>query len=141
MKQTKYINSGGLAFFENQDMRKLDEYAKEGWILESFTPFGYKLIKVKPENIKYSLDYQKKVDADYFSYFEAAGWTHVCSGGNQIHIFSAPEGTHPIYTEKVTMFEKYETARKSMGKVALPTLIITLILFLLTVLSGIRWDA
>ena len=138
MKQTKYINSGGLAFSENEDMEKLGEYAKEGWILENITSFGYKLRKRKPENIKYSLDYQKEVDDDYFSYFEASGWSHVCSGANQIHIFSAPEGTSPIHSDKVTVVEKYEIIRKSMGKVALPTIIITLMLFLLTILSGIE---
>lgn len=136
MKQTKYINSEGLAFSENDDMKKLGEYTKEGWIFESITPFGYKLRKKEPQNITYTLDYQKAVDEEYFSFFEEAGWTHVCSGTNQMHFFSAPEGTNPIHTEKMTSIEKYETARESMGKIALPTLIITCVLFLIPILSG-----
>ena len=33
----------GITFFEEKDMKKLSEYAKEGWILERFAGIGYKL--------------------------------------------------------------------------------------------------
>lgn len=131
MKQTKYVSSGGTAFSENKDMRKLSNYAKKGWILESFAPFGYKLRKGECKNIAYSLDYRKQADDDYFAYFEATGWSHVCSLGNQVHVFSAPAGTDPIYSDKLTTIEKYETEKKKVGKVALPTMIITILLFFL----------
>lgn len=137
MEQTKYIYSGGLASFEHEDMTKLSEYAKDGWILESLTSFGYKLKKRKPVNVTYSLDYNKGANKEYFSYFEAAGWSHVCSGGNQIHIFSAPKGTIPIYTDKMTVIEKYKIARGNIKKTTLITFIITLFLFLLTLLSSV----
>lgn len=139
MRKTKYVPSGGTAFTENKDMKKLGKYAKKGWLLESFAPFGYKLRKGECKDIEYSLDYRKEADEDYFSYFEAAGWSRVCSLGNQIHIFSAPKGTEPIYSDKVTAIEKYETEKKRMGKVALPTLIVTLVLFLLGMLSNNGW--
>src|SRR5699024_1009621 len=82
MKQKKYVSSGGLAFSEEKDMKKLSKYAKKGWILEGFAPFGYRLQKGEPATIQYSLDYQMDADEDYFAYFEAAGWSHVCSSGN-----------------------------------------------------------
>lgn len=139
MKQTKYIPSMGLAFFEEADMKKLEKYAKEGWILEKFAPLGYKLRKEKPQNIEYSLDYQKEADEDYYSYFEAAGWSHVCSVGNEINIFSAPVGTKPIYSDKVTNIEKYEREHKQMGKLALPLLIAFVIFLSLSMLSKYSW--
>jgi len=139
MRNTKYVSSGGVAFSESKDMKKLSKYAKNGWLLESFAPFGYKLRKGESKNIEYSLDYREEADDDYFAYFEEAGWSHVCSLGNQIHMFNAPSGTTPIYTDKLTTVEKYATEKKRMKKVALPTLIVTLMLFFLGMLSNYGW--
>ncbi|WP_042454394.1 DUF2812 domain-containing protein [Neobacillus dielmonensis] len=132
MGETKYVPSGGLAFTEEQDMKKLSDYAKEGWILAGFAPLGYKLIKGTPQNLIYCVDYHKDVDEEYFSLFEAAGWAHICSQGNEIHIFSAPAGTTPIYSDKETLMEKYEREKRQMGKWAVPFLIATLVFFFLS---------
>lgn len=139
MKKTKYVPSGGLAFFEEKDMKKLSNYAKEGWILEDFALLGYKLRKGKPMNIEYSLDYQKQADEEYFLIFKEAGWSHVCSVGDEIHLFSAPTGTKPIYSDKPTTIEKYEREKKQMGKTALPLFISTFVFLLLSLLSKYGW--
>ncbi|RUL48818.1 DUF2812 domain-containing protein [Lysinibacillus antri] len=139
MKQVKYIPSGGLAFFEEKEMKKLAEYAKEGWILEKIAGLGYKLRKGERKDIEYSLDYQKEVDDEYFALFEAAGWSHVCSVGNEIHIFSASTGTKPIYTDRPTTIEKYEREKKQMGKSALPFFISTVVFWLLGIFSNPGW--
>lgn len=139
MKKVKYIPSGGLAFFEEKEMKKLSDYAKEGWILEKFAVLGYTLRKGESKNIDYSLDYQKEADDEYFAFFEVAGWSHVCSAGNEIHIFSAPTGTKPIYTDRPTTVEKYEREKKQMGKAALPFLISTVAFWLLSFVSSWGW--
>ncbi|MEH7253686.1 DUF2812 domain-containing protein [Neobacillus niacini] len=136
MRKVKYIPSGGLAFYEEKEMKKLAKYAKEGWILEKFAGLGYKLRKEESKDIEYSLDYQKEADDEYFTFFEAAGWSHVCSAGNEIHIFSAPTGTKPIYTDKPTTVEKYEREKKQTGKAALPFFISTVVFWLLGVFSN-----
>ncbi|MCM3767045.1 DUF2812 domain-containing protein [Neobacillus niacini] len=136
MKKVKYVPSGGLAFYEEKEMLKLGKYAKEGWILEKFAGLGYSLRKGEPQDIQYSLDYQKDADEEYFAIFEAAGWSHVCSEGNEIHIFSAPTGTKPIYTDKPTIVEKYEREKKQMGKTALPFFISTVVFWLLSFLTN-----
>ena len=135
MKDTKYIHSGGLAFSEEKDMKRLSHYAKKGWILEGFAPFGYRLKKGKPQNLIYNLDYQKEADEEYFSFFKAGNWTYVCSAGNEIHVFSAPEGTEPIYSDRATYIDKYEREMRQMGKYALPLLIVTVIFFLLSLID------
>ncbi len=137
MKKVKYIANGGLAFFEEKEMKKLAEYAKEGWVLEKFAGLGYKLRKGEPQDIEYALDYQKGADDEYFAFFEAAGWSHVCSAGNEIHIFSAPTGTKPIYTDKPTTVEKYEREKKQMGKVALPFFISTVVFWLVGIFNDL----
>jgi hypothetical protein len=139
MKKVKYISNGGLAFFEEKEMKKLAKFAKAGWILEKFAGLGYKLRKEESQDIEYSLDYQKEADDEYFALFEAAGWIHVCSSGNEIHIFSAPTGTKPIYSDRPTTVEKYEREKNNMGKAALPAFISTVVLWLLSVSSNWGW--
>lgn len=138
MKKVKYIPNNGLAFYEEKEMKKLAEYAKEGWILEKFAGLTYKLRKGESQDIEYSLDYQKNADEEYFALFEAAGWSHVCSS-DEIHIFKAPRGTKPIYTDRPTIIEKYEREKKEMGKHALPFLISTIVFWLLGILSNSVW--
>ncbi|RJE85182.1 DUF2812 domain-containing protein [Paenibacillus sp. 1011MAR3C5] len=141
MKMTKYVYSGGLAFTEASDMKKLSKHARKGWLLESFAPFGYTLRKGEPQNLIYSVDYQEDADADYFALFEEAGWKKVCSAGGEsaFHIFSAPPGTRPIYTDQDSLIERYERERKMSGKVALPLLIVTIVLLLVRIISGYGW--
>ena len=120
----KYVMVGGLAFSEEKDMDKLKKYAKEGWMLEGIA-FGlfYKFKKDEPKDIDYNLDYQSEADEEYFSLFLDAGWMRVVSIGNEMHIFSAPEGTKPIYSDKETEVDKYTRIKKKMGKGAIYSLI------------------
>ncbi|MCI1584624.1 MAG: DUF2812 domain-containing protein [Clostridium beijerinckii] len=128
---TKYIMSKGLSFAEYEEMQMLSEYASRGWKLEKFAFMGYKLKKAEPEKLQYALDYRINPDEEYFSYFNEAGWTNVCSIGNIIHIFSAPEGTKKIYTDNDTEIEKHISMYQSLKKVAIPFSICFIILFIL----------
>lgn len=139
MKQTKYIMSGGIAFSEEKDLEKLGNYAREGWVLDRFALFGYKLKKAEPQEIQYSIDFQPDADEEYFMYFKEAGWSHVCSVGNQIHIFSAYMGIKPIYSDKATAIERYEREKKQMGKAALITLTISVVFLLFNLMSSYGW--
>lgn len=122
---TKFVIIRGLAFSEEGDMRKLKNYAKEGWILDGIVGgFFYRLRKGEPRDLDYTVDYHSKVDGEYFNLFAAAGWTKVLSVSNTIHIFSAPAGTKPIYSDKQTMFEKYTGVRAQMGRWALYSFIV-----------------
>lgn len=135
MKTTKYVLNNGLAFSEEKDLKKLNELAKEGWMLDDFAfgGFFFKLKKAEPQSIIYNLDYQKNVDDDYFDYFASAGWTLVCSTDNSLFIFQAPEGTKPIYSDKTTLVDKYEAVKSQMFKVALPTFFTTVLLFFILI--------
>jgi len=136
LKDTKLVACGGLAFSEEKDFKKLSRLAKEGWILEGFSSFlFYRLRKGAPQDIQYSLDYQAKADEEYFSFFESAGWSHVCSAGNEMHIFSAPSGTKPIYTDEVSLIDKYAREQAQMKKIALPALILSVV-WALTIVLG-----
>lgn len=132
MKEVKYVYNGGLAFSEDRDMQRFSDYAREGWFLESFAylGFSYKLRKGTPKKLVYSLDYRKNADEEYFALFEASGWSLVCSQAH-IHIFSAPVGTKPIYTDQDTLLEKYEQEKNTTGKYAFTFLLTTFVFFLI----------
>lgn len=131
MFNTKYIMSKGLSFAEYEEMQMLAEYANKGWKLEKFAFMGYKLKKAEPEKLQYSLDYRINPDEEYFLYFNEAGWNKVCSIGNMMHIFSAPEGTKKIYTDSDTEREKHISQYESLKKMAIPSSICLIILLIL----------
>ena len=136
--KSKYVMIEGIAFNEEGDMKKLSKYASQGWILESIVGgFFYKLKKDKPQNIVYSLDYQTEVNEEYFNIFKEAGWKHVISVAKQMHIFSAEEGTKPIYSDKETQIDKYEDVRLRTGKASLYSSIAGIFLIGLLILSAI----
>lgn len=135
--KNKYVMIGGFAFSEDSDMKKLRDYAKKGWILEGITGLFYKLRKDKPQDIEYSLDYQDEATKEYFDLFTEAGWRHVVSSGNEVHIFSASVGTKPIYTERASEMEKYLSARNQMKRGSIYSLIALIILAVLSFVSAI----
>lgn len=118
--KNKYVMIRGFAFSESSDMERLSRYAKEGWILEGISRgFFYKLKKGKPQDIEYSLDYQDEATEEYFDLFSEAGWTLVVSICNKTHIFSAPVGTKPIYTEAASEIDKYSSIKDQTKKAAI----------------------
>lgn len=117
MSKTRYVLSGGLAFTEEKDMRKLSQWAEKGWLLESFAFLGYTLRKAEPQSLQYSMDIQdlNKADReDYYDMFRAGGWEPVCSSGDTIHIFKAKPGTKPIHSDNDTLYEKYRGGAKPL---------------------------
>ncbi|WP_154991994.1 DUF2812 domain-containing protein [Priestia megaterium] len=139
MKKTKYILSGGTAFAEKEDLQKLSDYAKKGWLLDRMVFFGYVLKKGEPQDLIYSLDFQKHADDEYFMLFEEAGWQHVCTTGHATHIFSAPRGTKPIYSDIETIIDKYKREKHFVGKAALSILVAMVFLLLFDVMSLYGW--
>jgi hypothetical protein len=114
MKKTKYIMSGGLAFAEEKDMEKLRKKSLQGWHVKGLRFMGYQLERGGKEDVIYSIDYRVLEDHEtdeYMEYFSAAGWTHVCTEAN-IHLFKAAPDTAPIYSEKDSKVEKYQTQGK-----------------------------
>lgn len=136
--KNKYVMIGGFAFTEESDMKKLKNYAKEGWILDKIVGgFFYKLRKAEPQNIVYSLDYQNEANEEYFAIFKEAGWTPVVSLENQMYIFSAQEGTKPIYSDSKTEIDKYIKMRNQTKKGSIVSSVIAVVLIALLVLSAI----
>lgn len=127
MRQTKYIISGGLAFTEEKDMEKLRRYSLKGWHASDFKFMGYTLEKGESTEYIYSVDYrslEEDEEEEYFDFFSSAGWSHITSEAN-IHLFRAPPNTKPIYSDRDTTVEKYETLSGSIKKLVIPFVLIT----------------
>lgn len=136
--KNKYVMISGLAFSEETDLKKLNKYAKEGWLLEGIVGgFFYKLRKDKPQDLIYNLDYQREADEEYFNIFKEAGWNQVVSVGNYIHIFSAKAGTKPIYSDRESEVDKYTRVRNTTKKGTIYSLVIGLILIGIMIISAI----
>ena len=133
----KYTLNSGLAFSESKDLKKLSAKAKEGWLLCGFAFGGlfYKLEAGSPTNIDYNIDYREKPDKEYFQMFKACGWDNVISSSNVIHIFKAPTGTTPIYSDHETEIEKYKSAKRMFEKAIIVTLIAIIVFIILNILS------
>lgn len=132
MRKKKYMMSGGLAFSEADDMKKLRQKSLEGWHLKRFRCAGYELEKGESEDVIYSIDYrvlEPDEKEEYFEMFTAAGWTSVCSD-YYMHIFKADKGTVPIYSDT-------ESARDKINRQAIPVKMVAILTVSLTIILGI----
>ncbi|SNZ16140.1 Protein of unknown function [Terribacillus aidingensis] len=133
MRQKKYVSSGGLAFSEKQDMRKLSKQAAKGWHLQDFSFMGYRLVRGEPKQVQYMIDY-RTLDAaeeqEYIGMFDESGWTLVCNSYG-MYIFEASIDTAPIYTDADTKQDKLKRASSFIPKSALIWTMLTVIAYLI----------
>ncbi|WP_077304479.1 DUF2812 domain-containing protein [Terribacillus halophilus] len=139
MRQKKYMSSGGLAFSEKQDMRKLSKQAAKGWHLQDFAFMGYRLVRGEPKQVQYMIDY-RTLDAaeeqEYIGMFEESGWTLVCTSYG-MYIFEASIDTSPIYTDADTKQDKLKRASSFIPKLA----VVTSILMIITYWIALKTDS
>lgn len=70
MKKTKYIMSGGTAFAEQEDLQKLSDYAKKGWLLDRFAFLGYTLKKESLKTFNIHWIFRKMQMMNIFSFLK-----------------------------------------------------------------------
>ncbi|WP_040978150.1 DUF2812 domain-containing protein [Oceanobacillus jeddahense] len=138
MRQTKYMMSGGLAFSEEKDMKKLRQLSLKGWHVNDFKFMGYTLEKGESSDYIYSIDYRllgEEEEAEYFDFFTSSGWSHVASSAD-IHLFRADPGTKPIYSDSDTTVEKYKNSSDFMTKLTIPLVFITALVWIGAIMSS-----
>jgi len=107
----------GLAFAEEYDLQRLSQWAADGWRLVKIEQLWMVLEQAPPEQAIFAIDYQDAPDSDYFEMCVAAGWHHVTSVEQQIHLFKAVPGTAAIFSpEDATT--KYRRAARLFAKSA-----------------------
>lgn len=113
---------------EEYDMERLSLEAKKGYIVEKLG-IRYTLRYQKPENLIFAIDYRNHPDDEYFELIKKSGWTHVDSL-DYIHLFKAPLGTAPLYTDTATQIEKYTQETRRMGQYSLAAILLLLVISL-----------
>ena len=140
MKQKKLVMMGGFATSEESDMRKLKKLAQRGWRLTGSKWLCYQFEKSEPENLDFATDYLHDADEEYFLAFEKAGWKHALSIAH-VHIFSAPAGTTPIYTDRSSEIQKLQNQEQFFKKPALVFSLLLVMAFVIEILfiPGTGW--
>ncbi|MCL1950705.1 MAG: DUF2812 domain-containing protein [Turicibacter sp.] len=128
MKTEKKLPLGDWIHNDEKELEKFADWAREGWILQATgMPYHpYKLVKGEPQNLVYAVDYftdKRENYAEYLRLFEAGGWKLVVRTeapwelfNKSLCIFSAIDGTPPIYTDKTTKAEIYGFRKKKSLK-------------------------
>jgi hypothetical protein len=88
-----------------------EEMAQQGYLLVKRSPFAWKFTLSESADYSFSLDcfwfIKTSEFEEYKAIFSSAGWEYVCSHDCQ-HIFYAPKGTKPIYTDNETLSAKFK---------------------------------
>ena len=107
-----YSFANGIESYEQRALKMFEEMALQGYRLEKRLPFIWRFGIAEPEKHSFSADYYwiakpSEFEA-YKGLFANAGWNYVCSDFDGHHIFAAPKGTKPIYTDKDTLSAKFK---------------------------------
>ncbi len=132
MTQVKHMMSGGLAFSEERDLKKLRQASLKGWHVQDFRPGGYSLQKGESADYIYAYDYRllaTNEQDEYLDLFTSAGWTPIASEAG-IHLFRALPGTKPIHSDQESTIEKHESISRFMTALAYPVILLTIALWL-----------
>ena len=124
---------GGFAFSDKTDMKKLKKLAKKGWLLKGSKYLSYELEKGEPQDLDFAVDYRDELDEDYLMTFEKSGWKLELSIEN-VHVFSAKEGTPPIYTDIDSEIEKLRYQELAFKKPAMISALLLVAFLVLDVL-------
>ena len=125
-----------LAFFEKSDVKMLKKLASEGWIFNGFAFGGYfyKFVEGPKQQLTYNLDIQFSPDEEYFDIIKSGGWEHIASQ-SCFHVFAAPVGTTPMYSNNEFEEGKYQEFTKQAGKTAIFSLLFFVLFCVFEVVS------
>lgn len=93
-------------------IKQLEEYAREGLLLEKVIGGQYYFKKVVPCNVRYSIETFSKASCydtipakttrEFIDYCEEAGWNYICSAGKNQFFYTTDENVVPIETDPVS---------------------------------------
>lgn len=130
----------GLAFAEEHDLQRLARWAAEGWRLVQIRGLYMVLEQAPLEQCVFAIDYQTTPEPEYFEVCATAGWTHVLSIEQHIHLFRAVPGTPSIFSANDATV-KYERAARMFAKPAWWSSVVLALSICIVLLSGQSWLA
>ena len=129
----------GLSCCVDEDLQRLSQWAAEGWQVVAVRRMAVVLERTSPARVEFALDYQHYPDDEYFELCRIAGWVHVVSLSQSIHLFSAPSGTRSMFSvHDTTMVLRAQ--QRLQRAVLLSGLALILVIWLVTALVW-PWSA
>jgi hypothetical protein len=150
----KFVIVTALAFSDQQDTKRLSEFASKGLLLNDFRVplLSYRLFPQDKQEVDFLIDFHQGATQEYMESYAQNGWEHVFSH-EDLHYFKAVKATAPFYTDIEGKAQRYKKESKRYGVYTIisvfPTLlfgyllsafqssgeVVTLPLFVLTGLS------
>ena len=124
----KFVIVTALAFSDQQDTKRLSEFASKGLLLNDYRIplLSYRLIPQEKQEVDFLIDYHQGATQEYVYSYTQNGWDHVFSH-DDLHYFKAVKGTVPFYTDIEGKVMRYKKESKRFGIYTLISLLPTLI--------------
>jgi hypothetical protein len=114
----------------------LERMEASGWKLFQVDFFGirFRFTRGKEETVRYSVDYQPEIEADYLSIFEEDGWQMKWSGGGGWYLWRKPYTTQnpEIFTENSSLIER----NNRLLKLLTPLFYMLIFFFVILLIAG-----
>lgn len=127
-----------LVWQEEKEEAWLNIMAEKGWFLKKYNFFYYEFENRQPSKVIYKLDFQTNIQdlPAYKKIFEEFGWEYVTSFVNWHYFRGEKEKvyTEEIYTDKISITQKYAKMEKALTIGAAGLLLLTVSNLLITFL-------
>lgn len=112
----KYVIVTALAFSDEQDTKRLSEFASKGLFLKDFRIplLSYRLIPQEKQEVDFLIDYQQKASQEYYDSYLKMGWESVFSS-DDMHYFKAEKGTVPFFSDVEGKVQRYRKESRRYG--------------------------
>ena len=118
-KNEKLIRIQGIFVQPHEDMKMLEEFSKEGWILKDIKDgLYYRLIKAKSRDLRYSTILKVDLRENLEKSLEKNGYEKICEVGGYYIYQSKLEGKN-LLEKTESKFESYKHTGKQMVAIAL----------------------
>jgi hypothetical protein len=119
----RFVIVTALAFSDQQDTKRLSEFASKGLLLKDFRipMLSYRLIPQEKQEVDFLIDYQQSATQDYYDSYVHMGWEHVFSS-EDMHYFKADKGVEPFYSDIEGKIQRYRKESKRYGLYSLISL-------------------
>jgi hypothetical protein len=131
----KFVIVTALAFSDQQDTKRLSEFASKGLVLKDYRipMLSYRLTPQEKQEVDFLIDYQPMATKEYYDAYLTMGWQHVFSS-DDMHYFKAEKGTVPYYSDVEGKVLRYTKESRRYGIYTLisvfPALLFGFLLFI-----------
>lgn len=124
----KFVIVTALAFSDQQDTKRLSEFASKGLLLNDYRIplLSYRLIPQEKQEVDFLIDFHQGAAQEYVDSYAQNGWDHVFSH-EDLHYFKAVKGTTPYFTDIEGRSQRYKKESKRFGIYTLISLLPTLL--------------